>query len=77
MLLLCVFVAVRSNEKASLQRAAFLQTMSSALTPLVAVYATVCTVIGHVMSGNDLSVEQVSHLIWTVDAIFDFCLFGV
>jgi hypothetical protein len=54
-----LFSAIRAKEKTLLQRAAFLQTMSSAFTPLVAVYAAVCTFLGHILSGNELSVEQV------------------
>jgi len=57
---LFVWLAVRAKEKRWLQRAAYLQTMSIAFTPLMPVFAAICTFTALILTGGSLTITEVN-----------------
>ena len=55
-----VFVGVRAKEQRVLEKSMFVNTMSVAFLPMVPVFASIATFVGHVLAGNDLHPAQVA-----------------
>ena len=52
---------IREKEKKLLEKSAYMQSLSFALTPIIPVIAIIVTFLAHVASGYNLTTAEVSH----------------
>ena len=67
-----LFVGIRADERKILEKAAYVQSISSATAPVVPVMASVFTFLALVLTGNDLSPVDVSdlHFLFLLQILF-------